>query len=166
VQNVHQIVEADRSPEALAFGVATRDSNLTALDTPLFDPAERALDQGATQAMAALARAHHQIRDLGAPDFHLDGGRAVDPDGTKAQQRAIALIDEDRCIGIAEDRSEQAADLRVRVGTQGEERVHGRVMLGERDPERCDPIEVARMRAANVPAVSLRGRELQQLGSS
>jgi hypothetical protein len=40
------------------------------------------------------------------------------------------------------------------------------VMLGERNPERGDPIEVARMRAANAPAVSLRDRGLRQLVSS
>ena len=45
MQNVHQIVEADRFPEAPAVGVAARDSNLAALDAPLFHPAERALDQ-------------------------------------------------------------------------------------------------------------------------
>jgi hypothetical protein len=166
VQNVHQIVKTDRSPEALAFGVAARNSNLAALDAPLFHPAERALDQSATQATAALARAHHQIRDLSALDFHLDGGRAVDSDGTKTQESTIALVDKDRCVGIVEDRGEQAADFRIRVGTQGKERVHGRVMLCEHNPERCDPIEVARMRAANAPAVSLRGRGLPQLASS
>jgi hypothetical protein len=143
LQNVHQIAKTDRSPEVLAFGVATRDSNLAALDAPLFDPAERAFGQGATHAAAALWRAHHQIRDLGALDFDLDGGRAIDPDGTKAQQGAIALADEDRCVGISEDRSEQALDLRLRVGTQGKERVGSRVVLAERNPERCDPIEVA-----------------------
>ena len=166
VQNVHQIVKTDRSPKAPAFGVAARNSNLAALDAPLFHPAERALDQSATQSTAALARAHHQIRDLSALDFHLDGRGAVDPDGTKTQESAIALVDEDRCAGIAKGRGEQAADLRARVGTQGKERVDGRVMLGEHNPERCDPIEVARMRAANAPAVSLRGRGLRQLASS
>jgi hypothetical protein len=119
LQNVHQITKPDRSPEALAFGVTARYSNFAALDAPLFHPGERALDQGATHATAALARAHHQIRDFGALDFYLDGGRAVDPDGTKTQQGAIALVDEDRSVGIAEDRGEQAADLRARVGTQG-----------------------------------------------
>jgi hypothetical protein len=39
-------------------------------------------------------------------------------------------------------------------------------MLGERNPKRCDPIEVARMRAANALAVSFRGRGLRQLASS
>ena len=149
----------------LAFGVAARDSNLAALDTPLFHPDERSLDQGATHATAALVRAHRQIRDLGALDFHLDGRRAVDPDGTKAQQNAIALADEDGCVGIAEDCGEQAVDLRVRAGAQGKERVARRVMLAERNPERCDPIEVARMRAANAPAISLRGPGLRQLAS-
>ena len=166
MQNVHQIVKTDRSPEALAFGVAARNSNLATLDAPLFHPGERALGQGATHTAAALSRAHHQIRDLGALDFDLDGGSPVDPGGTKAQQGAIALADEDRRVGIAEDRGEQAVDLCVRVGAQGKERVLGRVMLGERNPERCDPIEVARMRAANAPAVSLRGRGLRQLASS
>ena len=165
LQNVHQIIKTDRSPEALTFGVAARDSNLAALDAPLFHPDERALDQGASHAAAPLARAHRQIRDLGALDFYLDRGRAVDPDGTKAQQHAIALADEDRCVGIAEDRGEQALDLRVRTGAQGKERVARRVMLGELNPECCDPIEVARMRAANAPAVSFRGPGLRQIAS-
>jgi hypothetical protein len=143
VQNVHQITKTNRSPEGLALGVETRDPNLTALDAPLFHPAERALDQGAPQATAALAREHHQIRDFGALDFYQDGGRAIGPDGTKAQQSAIALADEDRCFGIAEDRGEQAVDFRVRVGTQGKERFARRVMLGQRNPERCDPLEIA-----------------------
>jgi hypothetical protein len=56
-------------------------------------------------------------------------------------------------------------DLRFRVGAQGKERVSGRVMLAERNPERRDPIEVARVRAANAPVFSLRGRELRQLAS-
>jgi hypothetical protein len=166
LKNVHQVTETNRSPEALAFGVCTRDSNFAALDAPLFHPGERALGQGATHATAALWRAHHQIRDLGALDFDLNGGGSIDPSGTKAQQGAVALTDEDRCVGIAESRREQALDLRLRVGTQGKERVDGRVVLGERDPERCDPIEVARIRAANAPAVSLRGRELRQRASS
>jgi len=143
VQNVHQIVKTNRSPEVLALGVQARDPNLTALDAPLFHPAERALDQGATQATAALAREHHQIRDLGALDFHLDGRRAIDPDGTKAQESAIALVDEDRGVGVAEDRGEQAADFHARVGAQGKERVTRRVMLAERNPERCDRLEIA-----------------------
>jgi len=143
VQNVHQIAKTNRSPEALALGVWARDPNLTALDATLFHPAERALDQSATQATAALAREHHQIRDLGAPNFHLDGRRAIDPDGAKTQEGAIALVDEDRCVGIAEDRGEQAADLRARVGAQGKERVTRSVMLAERNPERCDRLEIA-----------------------
>jgi hypothetical protein len=113
-----------------------------------------------------LALEHHQIRDLGAPDFHLDRRRAIDPDGTKAQESAIALVDEDRCVGIAEDRSEQAADLRARVGAQGKERITRSVMLAERNPERCDRLEIAQIRAANAPAVSFRGRALQQPASS
>ena len=165
VQNVHQIIKTDRFPKAPPFGIAARDSNLAALDAPLFHPTERALDQSAAQSAAALARAHHQIRDLSAPDFHLDGGRAVDPDAAKTQEGAIALVDEDRRVGIAKGRGEQAADLRPRIGAQGKERVDGRVMLGERNPERCDPIEVARMRAANMPGVSLRERGLRQLVS-
>jgi hypothetical protein len=143
LQNVHQIAKTDRSPEALAFGVAARHPNLATLDAPLFHPAERALDQGAAHATAALWRANHQIRDLGAPDFQLDGGRAIDPDGTKAQESAIALADEDRRVGIPEDRSEQALDLRLRVGTQRKERVDRRVVLAERNPERRDPLEIA-----------------------
>ena len=150
----------------LAFGVTARDSNLAALDAPLFHPAERALDQGATHATAAGAREHHQIRDLGALDFDLDGRRAIDPDGTKTQKSAIALVDEDRGFGIAKGRGEQAANLRVRVGTQRKERFASRVMLGQPNPECDDPVEVARMRAANAPAVSLRGRGLRQLASS
>jgi hypothetical protein len=165
VQYVHQITETNRSPEALAFGVEARDPNLAALDAPLFHPGECALDQPATHAPAALVRAYHQIGDLGPPDFQLDRGSAVDPDGAKAQQGTIALADEDRRLGVAEGRSEQAVDLRFRVGAQGKERVSGRVMLAERNPERRDPIEVARVRAANAPAVSLRGRGLQQLAS-
>jgi hypothetical protein len=106
VQNVHQIAKPNRSPEVLAFGVEVRDPNLAALDAPLFHPGERALDQRATHAPAALVRAHHQIRDLGPPNFQLNRGRAIDPDGAKAQQSAIALADEDRCLGIAKDRSE------------------------------------------------------------
>jgi hypothetical protein len=166
VKNVHQIAKTDRSPKALTFGVAARDSNLAALDAPLLHPTERSLDQGAPHATAALSRAHHQIRDLRAPGFHLDGGRAIDPDNTKAQENASALADEDRCVGIAEGRGEQAVDLRLRIGTQGEERFVRRVMLGQRNPECCYPIEVARMRAANAPAVSLRDRVLRQLVSS
>ena len=166
VQDVHEITKTDRSPEVLAFRVVARDSYLTALDAPLFHPTERALDQGAPDAAAALAREHHQIRDFGALDFDQDGRRVVDPDGTKAQESAIALANEDHCFGILESRSEEAADLRVRVRTQGEERVTKPVMLGQRNPECYDPVEVARMCASNVPAVSLRGRGLRQLGSS
>ena len=40
------------------------------------------------------------------------------------------------------------------------------VVLGERNPERRDPIEVAQMRTANAPNVSLRGRGLQRRASS
>jgi hypothetical protein len=40
------------------------------------------------------------------------------------------------------------------------------MMLGQRNPERYDPVEVARMRAANAPGVSLRSRGLRQLASS
>jgi len=166
VKNVHPVPKTDRSPEALAFGVAARDSNLTALDAPLFHPAERALGQGATHATAALAREHHQIRDLGALNFNPDGERVIDPDGTKAQQGVVALVDEDRCFGVSEGRGQQAVDLRVCIGTQGKERFAGRMMLGQCNPERDDPLEVARMRAANAPAVSLRGRGLPQLASS
>jgi hypothetical protein len=119
LQNVHQIAKTDRSPEALALGVCARDPNLAALDASLFHPGERALDQGATHATAALARTHHQIRDLGALDFDLDGGGAVDSGGTKAQQGTIALADEDRGIGVAEGRREQAMNLCIRVGAQG-----------------------------------------------
>ena len=165
MQYVHQIAKTNRSPEALAFGVEARDPNLAALDAPLFHPGECALDQPATHAAAALVPTHHQIRDLGPPDFQLDRGGAVDPDGTKAQQGAITLADEDRRLGVAEGRSEQAVDLRFRVGAQGKERVRGRVMLAERNPERRDPVEVARVRTANAPVFSLRGRELRQLGS-
>jgi hypothetical protein len=165
LQNVHQIAKADRSPEALALGVCARDPNFAALDAPLFDPDERALGQGATHPSATLLRAHHQIRDLGALDFDLDGGGAVDSGGTKAQQGTIALADEDRRVGIAESRREQALDLCTRVGTQGKERVHGRVMLGERNPEGRDPIEIAWLRAANAPAISFRDRGLPQLAS-
>ncbi len=166
LQNVHQITKTDRSPEALTFGVCTRNPNFAALDAPLFHPDERALGQGATHAEATLLRAHHQIRDFGALDFDLDGGGAVDPGGTKAQQGAIAFVDEDRRVGIAEGRREQPLDLCTRVGAQGKERVHGRVMLAERNPERHDPIEIAWLRAANAPAVSLRDRGLRQLASS
>ncbi len=165
MQNVHQIAKTDRSPEALAIGVAARDSNLAALDAPLLHPTERAIDQRATHATAALAREHHQIRDLGALNLYLDRGCTIDPDGTKAQQGVVALADEDRRIGIAEGLGEQAVDLRVCIGAQGKERVARRVMLGERNPECCDPIEVARMRTANAPAVSLRGPGLRQLAS-
>jgi hypothetical protein len=119
LQNVHQIAETNRSPEALALGVCARDSNFAALDAPLFHPGERALGQGATHTTAALARTHHQIRDLGALDFHLNGGGAVDSSGTKAQQGTIALADEDRGVGIAEGRREQAMNLCIRVGAQG-----------------------------------------------
>ena len=165
MQNVHPIIKTDRPPEALAFGIAARDSNLATLDAPFFHPNERALDQGATHATAAFSRAHHQIRDLGALSFHPDRERAVDPDGTKPQENVIALANEDRCVEIAEGRGEQTVDLRVRTETQGKERVARCVMLGERNPERCDPIQVARMRAANGPAVSLRSRGLRQLAS-
>jgi hypothetical protein len=166
VQNVHQIAKTDRPPEALAIGVAACNANFAALGAPLFHPGERALDQGATHAAAALALEHHQIRDLGALDFYLDGRRAIDPNGAKTEENVIALAYEDRCFGIGEDRSKQAIDLRTRVGAQSEERIHGPVMLGERNPERRDPIEIARMRAANSPAVSFRGRGLRQLASS
>jgi hypothetical protein len=166
LQNVHQIAKTERAPEALAFGVAARDPDFAAPDAARFDPGKRALDQGAAHATAALVRAHEQIRDLGAPDFQLDGGGAVDPDATKAQQAVIALADEDRCIRIAQGRGEQAQNLRVRVGAQREQRVTGRVVLAERDPERRDPIEVARIRAANAPAVSLRDRGPRQRASS
>ena len=149
----------------LAFGIAARDPSLAALDTPLLHPAERTLDQRAADATAALAREHHQIRDLGALVFHLDGGGAIDPDGTKAQQGVIALADEDRCFGIAEGRDEQVVDLCARVGTQRKERLVRRVMLRQRNPERQDPVEVARIRAANAPGVSLRSRGLRQLAS-
>ena len=165
MQYVHQITETNRSPEALALGVEARDPNLAALDTPLFHPGECAIDQPATHTAAPLVPAHDQIRDLGPPDFQLDRGGAVDPDGTKAQQGAIALADEDRRLGVAEGRSKQTVNLRFRVGAQGKERVSGRVMLAERNPERRDPIEVARIRAANAPDVSLRGRGLRQLAS-
>jgi hypothetical protein len=166
LQNVHQIPKTERSPEALAFGVATRNPDFAALDAPPFDPGERALDKRAAEAAAALVRVHHQIRDLGAPNFQLDGGGAVDPDAAEAQQGASALADEDRCVRIAQDRGEQSVDLRIRVGAQGKEQITRRVMLAERDPERRDPIEVARVRAANAPAVSLRDRGLRQLASS
>ena len=165
MQYVHQITETNRSPEALALGVEARDPNLAALDTPLFHPGECAIDQPATHAAAPLVPTHDQIRDFGPPDFQLDRGGAVDLDGTKAQQGAIALADEDCRLGVAEGRSEQAVDLRFRVGAQGKERVCRRVMLAERNPERRDPIEVARIRAANAPDVSLRGRGLRQLAS-
>ena len=165
MQYVHQITKTNRSPEALALGVEARDPNLAALDAPLFHPGECALDQPATHAAAALVLAYHQIRDLGPPDFQLDRGGAVDPDRAKAQQGALALADEDRRLGVAEGRSEQAVDLRFRVGAQGKERVSGRVMLAERNPERRDPIEVARIRTANAPVFSLRGRALPQLAS-
>ncbi len=149
----------------LAFGVEARDPDLAAFDAPLRHPGECALDQLAAHATAPLVRKHHQIRDLGPAHFPLDRGGAVDPDATKAQQGAIALADEDRRLGVAQGRGEQAVDLRFRVGAQAEERVARRVMLAERNPERCDPIEVARVRAANAPAVSLRGRGLRQLAS-
>ena len=149
----------------LAFGVAARDSNLAALDAPLLHPAERALDQRATHATAALACEHHHIRDLGALDFYLDRGGAIDPDGTKAQQGVVALADEDRRIGIAEGLGEQSVDLRARIGTQRKERLIRRVMLRQRNPERQDLVEVARIRAANAPGVSLRSRGLPQLAS-
>jgi len=149
----------------LAFAVEARNPNLAALDPPLLHPGECALDQPATHATAALARTHHQIRDLGPPHFPLDRGGAVDPDGTKAQQGAGALADEDRRLGVSEGRCEQAVDLGFRVGAQVEERVARRVMLAERNPKRCDPIEIARIRTANAPAVSLRSRGLRQLAS-
>ena len=57
-------------------------------------------------------------------------------------------------------------DLRARVGTQRKERLVRRVMLRQRNPERQDPVEVARIRAANAPGVSLRSRGLRQLASS
>jgi hypothetical protein len=119
LQNVHQIAKTDRSPEALALGVCARDPNLAALDAPPFHPDERALGQGATHTTAALSRAHHQIRDLGALDFDLDGRGAVDPGGTEAQQGAIALTDEDLRVGVAQGRREQAMNLCIRVGAQG-----------------------------------------------
>jgi hypothetical protein len=56
VQNVHQIAKTNRSPEVLALGVQARDPNHTALDAPIFYPAERAIDRGATLATAAFAR--------------------------------------------------------------------------------------------------------------
>jgi hypothetical protein len=39
------------------------------------------------------------------------------------------------------------------------------VVLAERYPKRRDPIEVARIRTANAPVLSLRGRAPRQLGS-
>ncbi len=143
VQYVHEITKTDRSPEVLAFGVVARDSNLAALDPPLCHPAERAIDQGTTHTAAALASDHHQIRDLGALNFDHDGGRVIDPDRAKAQESAIALTDEDRGFGVAEPRGEQAANLRVRVGAQGKERIAISVVLAERNPERRDPLEIA-----------------------
>jgi len=103
VQYVHEITKTDRSPEVLAFGVVARDSNLAALDSLLFQPAERAIDQGATHTAAALAGGHHQIRDLGALNFDHDGGRVIDPDRAEAQESA-------------EPRGEQTANLNIRVG--------------------------------------------------
>ena len=149
----------------LALGVEARNPDLAALDAPLPDPGECALDQPATQATAALVSMHHQIRDLGAAHLPLDRGGAVDPDATEAQQGAIALADEDRRLGIPEGRRQQAVDLRFRVGAQLEEWIARRVMLAERNPKRCDPIQVSRVCAANAPAVSLRGRGLRQLAS-
>jgi hypothetical protein len=165
VQNVHQIAETNRSPETLTFGVEARDPNLAALDPPVSHPGERALDQRTTHAAAAFGRTHHQVRDLGPPHFPLNRGCAVDPRGAKAQQGAIAFTDEYGRIGIAEDRGEQAVDLGIRVGAQGKERITRRVMLTERNPEFCDPIEVARIRTANAPGVSLRGRGPRQFAS-
>ena len=150
----------------LAFAVEARNPSLAALDSPLLYPGECALDQPATHATAALVRAHHQIRDLGPSDFQLDRGGTVDPHGAEAEQRASPLADEDRRLGIAEGRRQQAVNLRFRVGAQLEERVARRVMLAECNPKRGNPIQVARVCAANAPAVSLRGRELRQLGSS
>jgi hypothetical protein len=166
VQYVHEITKTDRSPEVLAFGVVARDPNLAALDPPLFHPAERAIDQGATHTAAALASDHHQIRDLGALDFDHDGGRVIDPNRAKAQESTIALANEDCRFGVAEPRGEQAANLDIRVGAHGKERIAISVVLGQRDPERHDPVEIARMRAANASAVNRRGRGLRQLASS
>ena len=152
MQYVHQIAETNRSPEALALGVEARNPNLAALDAPVFHPGECALDQPATHPAAALVLTHHQIRDLGPPGFQLDRGGTVDPDGTKAQQGAVALADEDRRLGAAEGRSEQAVNLRFRGGAQGKERVSGRVMLAERNPERRARDQVAHYRP--VPSTS------------
>ena len=165
MQYVHQIAKTERSPEVLTFGVEARNPDLAALDAPLFHPGECALDQPPTHAPAAHVRAYHQIRDLSPPDFPLDRGGAVDPDGAEAQQSVSALADEDRRLGVAEGRSEQAVDLRFRVGAQGKERIGGHVMLAERNPERGDPIEVTRICTANAPGISRRGRGLRQLAS-
>ena len=67
---------------------------------------------------------------------------AIDPDDAEAIERNRFDVNEDRRVGIAKLRLEQAPALGGTLGAQAEEGLDPGVVLGQRDPEGRDAVEV------------------------
>ncbi len=156
MQHVHQIRVAHRTPKRLTFGIAGRDLDLDSRDTTIAHPRLRLLDEQAADPSPAQFGPNPEVGDFRALRLFENRRRAIDAHDTQTLWRAVAIVDQNLCIGVAMQRAQEFAQLAFghRARAHSEERIEGRVMFGDQRPERGHPIDLAQPRNPHPPGLA------------
>lgn len=145
MQNVHEIGVPDRSPERLAFEIAVGDLDLDSLDATITNPGLRFLDESTRNALTTQFGSNTEVGDLCTLGLLENWRSAIDAHDTESLGRPVSVVDENFCVGIALQRTQEFAEFTLgdRTAAHSEERIERGVMLGDQGPQRGNSIDLA-----------------------